>query len=51
MIPLPLIPLLLFTRDRAIMGDFVNRRETTMLAIFFAALIIGFDMYLLVLTI
>jgi manganese transport protein len=50
MIPLPLIPLLLFTRDRSIMGEFVNRRETTILAVFFTALIIGFDMYLLVLT-
>src|SRR5919198_1593116 len=41
MIPLPLIPLVILTRDKGIMGEFVNKRKTTILAIFFAALIIG----------
>jgi manganese transport protein len=51
MIPLPLIPLVMLTRDKGIMGEFVNKRKTTILGIFFTALIIGFDMYLLISTI
>ena len=50
MIPLPLIPLVILTRDKNIMGEFVNKRNTTVLAICFTALIIGFDMYLLAVT-
>jgi len=51
MIPLPLIPLVMLTRDTKIMGEFVNKRTTTVLAILFTAVIIGFDMYLLISTI
>jgi manganese transport protein len=47
MIPLPLVPLLLLTRDRKLMGEFVNRRITTIAAIVFAAIIIVFDGYLI----
>jgi manganese transport protein len=50
MIPLPLIPLVMLTRDKNIMGEFVNKKNTTILAICFTALIIGFDMYLLAVT-
>jgi len=47
MIPLPMIPLILLTRDRKVMGEFVNKRITTLLAIIFAAIIIAFDSYLI----
>ncbi len=47
MIPLLMIPLILLTRDRNIMGEFVNKRITTILDVIFAAIIIGFDGYLI----
>ncbi len=47
MIPLPMIPLILLSRDRKIMGEFVNKRITTLLATIFAAIIIAFNSYLL----
>ncbi len=47
LIPLPLIPIIWFTRDRKIMGNLVNRRATTMLALLFALVVIGFNAYLL----
>ncbi len=37
LLPLPLLPLLIFTRDKNLMGSFVNRRITTI----FAAVFIG----------
>jgi manganese transport protein len=51
MIPLPLIPLLLLTRDRKIMGEFVNRKATTLMAMAFVAIITIFDAYLILETI
>jgi len=48
MIPLPMIPLISFTRNRDLMGEFVNRRITTILSILFAGIIIVFNSYLLV---
>ncbi|MHB1243304.1 MAG: Nramp family divalent metal transporter [Gaiellaceae bacterium] len=49
-IPFALVPLVLFSRDRALMGALVNRRLTTVAAGAVAALIIGLNAVLLVLT-
>ncbi|HZV52561.1 MAG TPA: Nramp family divalent metal transporter [Candidatus Dormibacteraeota bacterium] len=46
-IPFALIPLLLFSRDRRLMGDLVNRRSTTALAGMVVALIVGLNVFLL----
>ena len=46
-IPLALIPLLLFSRDRRLMGSLVNRRVTTAAAAIVAAVIIGLNFFLL----
>ena len=47
-IPFALIPLLLLTRRRDIMGELVNERRTTVLAALVAAVIIGLNAVLLV---
>jgi manganese transport protein len=46
-IPFALVPLVLFTRDRTLMGGLVNRQLTTGLAVVIAALIIALNVYLL----
>lgn len=46
-IPFALVPLVLFTSNRALMGDLVNRRLTTMLAGGVAVAIISLNVYLL----
>ncbi|WP_241004452.1 Nramp family divalent metal transporter [Conexibacter sp. SYSU D00693] len=46
-IPFALVPLVLLTRDRAVMGELVNRRITTVAASGVAALIIALNAYLL----
>jgi manganese transport protein len=46
-IPFALIPLVLLTRRRDIMGDLVNRRSTTALAAIVAALIVALNVFLL----
>jgi manganese transport protein len=46
-IPFALIPLLLFCRDRSLMGSLVNRRGTTVAAACIAVLIIGLNAFLL----
>lgn len=47
-IPFALVPLVMFTRDRDIMGEtLVNRRITTIAATAVAALIIGLNLFLL----
>ncbi|MEO9278123.1 MAG: Nramp family divalent metal transporter [Nitrososphaera sp.] len=48
LIPLPMIPLLLLTRNKQIMGIFVNRKITTAIATVFVCVIIAFNGYLLV---
>ena len=48
LIPLPLIPLIIFTRDKGIMKEFVNRNMTTILALLSAIIIIGLNAYLIV---
>jgi manganese transport protein len=46
-IPFALVPLLLFCRDRSLMGTLVNRRTTTVLAGVVAIVIIGLNVFLL----
>ena len=48
MIPLPMIPLVILTRNKALMGEFVNRNVTSFLAIVFVGIILMFNSYLLV---
>lgn len=50
MIPLPMIPLIIYTRRRGLMGEFVNRRITTLFGVLAAALIIALNIYLLIIT-
>src|SRR2546430_17360225 len=47
MIPLPMITLVYFTSKKKIMGDFVDRRRTIIVAVFTVALIMAFNVYLL----
>jgi manganese transport protein len=46
-IPFALIPLVMFTRRRDLMGDLVNRRFTTLAAWVVAGLIVALNLYLL----
>ena len=46
-IPFALVPLVLFTRRRDLMGDLVNRPLTTVAAAAVATLIIGLNLFLL----
>jgi manganese transport protein len=48
MIPLPMIPLVIFTRNKPLMGEFVNRKITTTIAMVFVGIILMFNSYLLV---
>ena len=50
LLPLPLIPLLIFTRNKKLMGQFVNKRITTIVATIFVAIIVVFNALLLFLT-
>jgi manganese transport protein len=47
MIPLPMIPLIIYTRNKGLMGEFVNRRVTTLFGLLSAGLIITLNIYLL----
>ena len=47
LIPLPLIPLLMFTKDRKLMGSMVNRKTLTAVGILFCGIILAFNVYLL----
>jgi manganese transport protein len=46
-LPFAIIPLVLFTRRADIMGVLVNKRLTSILAIFIAGLIVAMNMYLI----
>jgi manganese transport protein len=46
-IPFALVPLILLTRRKDVMGDMVNRRLTTNVAWVFASLIIALNLFLL----
>jgi manganese transport protein len=47
MIPLPMIPLVILTRSKVLMGEFVNRNITTLLSLVFVGIILMFNSYLL----
>jgi manganese transport protein len=47
-LPFAIIPLVMFTARREIMGDLVNNRITTVLASGIATLIVALNLYLLV---
>jgi manganese transport protein len=46
LIPLPMVPLLIYTSKRGVMGEFVNRHATTLVAALVAAVIIVLNVYL-----
>ena len=46
-IPFALIPLVMFCRDRSLMGSLVNRRGTTLAAVLAATLIVALNVFLL----
>jgi manganese transport protein len=46
-IPFALVPLILVTSRRDVMGPFVNRRSTTVVASLIATIIISLNVYLL----
>jgi manganese transport protein len=48
LIPLPLIPLIIFTRSKEMMREFVNRSITTILAVICAVVIVGLNVYLII---
>jgi manganese transport protein len=50
MIPLPMIPLVLLTRNKSIMGEFVNRNITTIIATVFVGIILTFNFFLIMTT-
>ena len=47
MIPLPMIPLLIYTNRKSLMGEFVNKKITNILAVIAATLIIVLNIALL----
>jgi manganese transport protein len=47
LIPLPLIPIIYLTSKKRLMGEFVNRKVTTLMALVFASLILAFNGYFL----
>jgi manganese transport protein len=47
MIPLPMLPLLIYTNKKRLMGEFVNKRITTIIAWIVGVIIIALNVYLL----
>ena len=47
MIPLPMVPLLYYTAKKGVMGEFVNRKATTIIALLVGGTIIALNVYLL----
>jgi len=47
LIPLPMIPLIIYTSRRKVMGEFVNRHMTTVIATLVALVIIALNVYLI----
>ena len=47
LIPLPMIPLVILTKNRGLMGEFVNKNITTIIAIAFVGIILAFNSYLI----
>src|SRR6476646_11585683 len=48
LIPLPMIPLVILSRNKELMGEFVNKKSTTILSIIFVAIILTLNSYLIV---
>ncbi len=48
LIPLPMIPLVLLSKNKGLMGEFVNRTSTTIAAFVFVGIILAFNSYLIV---
>ncbi|MGN6823463.1 MAG: Nramp family divalent metal transporter [Candidatus Nitrosocosmicus sp.] len=48
LIPLPVIPLVLISKNRLIMGEFVNKKSTTFLSIVFVIFILILNSYLII---
>jgi manganese transport protein len=46
LIPLPMIPLVIYTSSRRVMGEFVNNHLTTVVAVLVATVIIALNVYL-----
>ena len=51
LIPLPMIPLVILTKNKELMGEFVNKNITTIISIVFVAIILTFNSYLIVNTV
>lgn len=51
LIPLPMIPLVLLSRNKKLMGEFVNRKITTAASFIFVGIILAFNSYLIVTTV
>jgi manganese transport protein len=47
LIPLPLIPLLILTMNKKVMGSMVNRKSLTAIGLLFCGVILAFNVYLL----
>jgi manganese transport protein len=47
LIPLPMIPLVYYTSKKKFMGELVNRKMTVILAVVTVAIILGFNIYLI----
>ena len=47
MIPLPMVPLIYYTAKKSVMGEFVNRRATTLIAMLVGGTILALNAYLL----
>ncbi|MEM0075217.1 MAG: Nramp family divalent metal transporter [Conexivisphaerales archaeon] len=47
MLPLPMIPLLKYTNDKRLMGEFANRNLTSIIAVLVAITILAFNAYLI----
>jgi manganese transport protein len=48
LIPLPVIPLVLISKNKLLMGEFANKKSTTILSIIFVAIILTLNSYLIV---
>jgi manganese transport protein len=48
LIPLPVIPLVLISKNKSLMGEFVNKKSTTVLSIIFVIVILILNSYLII---
>ena len=48
LIPLPVIPLVLISKDKSLMGEFVNKKITTIVSIIFVIIIITLNSFLII---